>query len=188
MSGPAADKREDLKEALDNLKEAVEIFCAAYSEAHAAVCPLAAGHGLSLEHLERGLQEEPGVLSRAGLAGERARLRRAWVERVKIPRRRGEVEISLSGHHGQGVLARFAARLAETSGHYVARISSRRFEPARRRLIMPQAGGRIVIVTGDDAGFALELQTTAREDWQTGAIASYLKMANPALLGDFTIA
>jgi hypothetical protein len=30
-------------------------------------------------------------------------------------------------------------------------------------------------------------QTTAREDWQTGVIASYLKMANPSLLGEFTI-
>jgi len=184
-NSPNADG--DLKDALDNLKEAVELFCVAFHEARQVSCPLSSAEALTAELLERGLQQEPELIARHGLEGQHSRLRRQWQEWTRIPRHSGEVEIDLGGHHGVDVLARYARRLVETSAQYLRRITSHRFEPARRRLIMPQAAGRIIIVTGEDHGFALELHTTAREDWQTGAIASYLKMANPALLGEFTI-
>jgi hypothetical protein len=174
----------DLKDALDNLKEAVELFCLAYGEARQGACPLGAG----LEALERRLSEEDDLLRHPPLAEKRAAIERRWQEWLRIPRNReARVEIALTDHHGHGVLLRYAHRLAQTASHYLLRIGSHHFEPARRRLIMPQTGGRIVIVTAEDAGYALECLTTAREDWQTGVIASYLKMANPALLGGFTI-
>jgi hypothetical protein len=186
-SSPGGDpKDKDLKEALDNLKEAVELFCMAYSEARSATCPLGA-QVVSLDALEKGIADEPVLLERHGLSGTREHLRRQWQGRLRIPLNRAPVEIDLPDHHGTPILARYAHRLAESSADYVRRITSHRWDPAHRRLIMPRPGGRIVVVTGEDSGLALELYTTAREDWQTGIIASYLKMTNPALLAEFTI-
>jgi len=174
----------DLKAALDNLKEAAELFCMAYGEVRSTSC---SGESLTLEVIERGLAEETRLIEGHGLREKREKISRLWHEGLRIPRNKGEVEVAIAAHHGATLLERYARRLAQTSAHYLVRISSHPYEPGRRGFIIPKPGGRILIVTSSDAGFALELQTTAREDWQTGIIASYLKLANPALLGEFTI-
>lgn len=215
----------DLKDALDNLKEAVEFFCLAYGEARQGACPLGAG----LEALERGLSEEDDLLRHPPLAEKRAAIERHWQEWLRIPRNReARVEIALADHHGHGVLLCYARRL----GGEPPRAGAAPWDPLRhpgawRRgpgllgvaeegLVAPHArgaghgsktghegprrqrrrgfrpAGKAGIVTQGEAGRHLPVVahhclTTAREDWQTGVIASYLKMANPALLGDFTI-